>query len=291
MSVSPVSRRDVLHAAALATLVGPRVAAVADPADRPLPRISVQLYSVRGDCAQDFDATLAAVAKLGVEGVEFAGYHGYANRAADLARRLDDLGLAVAGAIIRTANLRGDELARTIEFHRTLGCPFLIVGHDGDFVHPEKSRALADTFNAAAEALAPAGMACGYHNHTREFGKDGDRTWWDLFAERTKPEVVLELDVGWAVTADMNPVELIRRHPGRTRITHFKPTAKTADRTPIIGQDSVDWPAVITACRDVGGTKWISVEQETYPDGRSPLDCTAASLAGLRRIIAELAPG
>jgi sugar phosphate isomerase/epimerase len=290
MSMSRLSRRDVLHAAALAAVAGRRLAAAANAPARPLPRIAVQLYSVRGDCAKDFDAALAAVAKLGFEGVEFAGYHGYADRAADLARRLGDLGLAVAGAHVRTASLRGDELARTIEFHRTLGCPFLIVGGDGDFINREKSRTLADTFNAAAEALAPTGMACGYHNHTKEFGTDGDRTWWDLFAERTKPEVVLQLDVGWAVAADVDPVELIRRHPGRTRITHFKPTAKTPDRTAIIGQDSVDWPAVITACRDVGGTEWMTVEQETYPDGRSPLDCTAASLAGLRKIIAELKP-
>ena len=284
------SRRDVLRAATLAAVAGPRLVAAADAPARTPMRVSVQLYSVRGDCAKDFDAALAAVAKMGFEGVEFAGYHGYKDRAADLKKRLDDLGLAVAGTHVPTASFRGDALERTIDFHRTLGCPFLIVPGDGDFTHPERSKSLAETFNAAAEKLAPAGMACGYHNHTKEFGKDGDRTWWDLFAERTAKEVVLQLDVGWATDAGIDPAALIRRYPGRTRITHFKPTAKGPDKKAIIGEDSVAWPAVIAACRDVGGTEWMTVEQEHCPDGRTAMDCTAASLAGLKKILAELKP-
>lgn len=282
-----LSRRDLMRATGLAA-VGSTILAAAAPARRPM-RVSVQLYSVRGDCAKDFDAALAAVAKMGFEGVEFAGFHGYADRAAALAARLRDLGLAVAGAHLPTAQLRGDALGRTIEFHHALACPFLIVGGDDDITHPERSRVLADTFNEAAVKLKPHGMACGYHNHTQEFGKTPDGgTWWDLFAERTSPDVVLQQDVGWTTEAGLDPVALIRRHPGRTRITHFKACATAPDRTAIIGQDSVDWPAVITACREVGGTEWMTVEQETYPDGRSPMECTALSLAGLRRILAEL---
>jgi len=50
----------------------------------------------------------------------------------------------------------------------------------------------------AAETLKPHGMFCGYHNHTREFGKsgDGDKTWWDLLAERTSSDVVLQMIPG-----------------------------------------------------------------------------------------------
>ena len=85
----------------------------------------------------------------------------------------------------RHGHLRGDELKKTIDFHQTIGCKFLIVPGDGDFTDPEKSKALAETFNKTAEVLKPLGMACGYHNHTNEFKKDGDNTYWDLFAERT----------------------------------------------------------------------------------------------------------
>jgi sugar phosphate isomerase/epimerase len=291
MPAPALSRRDLLRAAALAGVAGPRLARAADaPARKPM-RIAVQMYSVRGDCEKDFDAALAAVAKLGFEGVEFAGYHGYQDRPAALKARLADLNLAVAGTHVRTPKLRGDELRRTIEFHQELGCSFLIVPGDGDFTHAEKSTVLADTFNAAAEQLKPLGMACGYHNHTKELQKGDDgKTWWDLFAERTGPDVILQQDVGWTVTAGLDPVEFIKKYPGRTRTTHFKPAALTPDRRPILGQDTVDWPAVITACRDVGGTEWMTIEQETYEKGRSPMECTALSLAGLKKILADLKP-
>jgi len=249
--------------------------------------ISLQLYSVRNDCAKDFDAALAQVAKMGFAGVEFAGYHKYSGKAAELRKKLDELNLKAAGTHIGTGSFRGDELKKTIEFHQVLGCKFLIVPGDGDFTHPDKSKALAETFNKAAEVLKPLGLYCGYHNHTHEFTKVGDTTYWHLFADRTSNEVVLQQDCGWTAAAGYDPVELIKRYPGRTKITHFKPTVVKNDNSKksILGQDSVDWAAVLAACRQVGGTEWITIEQEVYPDGKSPMECTELSLAGLKKIL------
>jgi sugar phosphate isomerase/epimerase len=250
------------------------------------PRISVQLYSVRGDCAKDFDAALARVAKMGFAGVEFAGYHTYAEKPKELRKRLDDLGLIAAATHIGTGNFRGETLKKAIEFHQAIGCRFLIVPGDGDFTHPEKSKALAETFNRTAETLKPLNMYCGYHNHKHEFDKDGEKTYWDLFAERTNKDVVLQQDCGWSADAGYNPVELIKRYPGRTKVTHFKPTVIGGDKSKkaILGQDSVDWAAVLKACREIGGTEWVTLEQEAYPDGKSPMECTELSLAGLKKI-------
>ena len=39
--------------------------------------IALQLYSIRGECERDLPGTLKAVAKMGYDGVEFAGYHKY----------------------------------------------------------------------------------------------------------------------------------------------------------------------------------------------------------------------
>jgi sugar phosphate isomerase/epimerase len=246
--------------------------------------LSLQLYSVRGDCGRDVDATMEKVAKMGFKGVEFAGYYKYGGKPKELRQKLDDLGLKAAGTHIGTGQLRGDGLKRTAEWHQIIGCKFLIVPGDGDFTHPEKSKALAETMNKAAEVLKPMGLACGYHNHTGEFKKEGDKTYWDLFAERTSVDVVLQQDCGWTAAAKLNPAELVRRYPGRTRITHFKPHAERGKKA-FIGEDSVDWPAVIAACREVGGTEWITIEQESYPDGKSPLECCEISLAGLKKLL------
>jgi sugar phosphate isomerase/epimerase len=249
--------------------------------------ISVQLYSVRDNCAKDFDAALAEVAKMGFAGVEFAGYYGYAGKATELRKKLDDLGVKAAATHVGTGSFRGDALKRTIDFHKELGCKYLIVPGDGDFTNPEKSKTLAELFNKTAEALKPVGMFCGYHNHTGEFKKDGDKTYWDLFAERTTKDVVLQQDCGWTAAAGLDPVEYIKRYPGRTKVTHFKPTVigKDESKKAILGQDSVDWKAVYKACQEFGGTEWVTIEQEQYPDGKSPMECTQMSLAGLKKLL------
>ena len=249
--------------------------------------IALQLYSVRGDCKQNFDAALEQVAAMGFEGVEFAGYYGYANKAADLKKRLDALNLKAAGTHISLDTLQGDALKSTIEFHQAIGCRFLIVPGNPAFTDPEKSKSLADTFNQLAATLKPLGMFCGYHNHTGEFKKDGDKTYWDLFAERTSKDVILQQDCGWTWAAGFDPAAYVLKYPGRTKTAHIKPTVRKEDtaKKAILGQDSVDWPAVLTACASKGGTEWFVLEQESYPDGKTPMACTRESLAGLKALL------
>lgn len=284
--MSHLSRRQFVKSslvAATAAGIAPQLWAAAG---KKLP-IAVQLYSVRNDCAKDFDAALAQLAKMGFEGVEFAGYHSYSGKPKELRKKLDELNLKVAATHIGTGTLRGDAFKQTVEFHQTIGCKFLIVPGDPDFTNPEKSKTLAETFNLIAATLKPLGMSCGYHNHTGEFKKDGDKTFWDLFAERTSKDVILQQDCGWSVAAGQDPVVLMKRYPGRMKTTHFKPTVIGGDKTKkaILGQDSVDWAAVLAGCIEFGGTEWITVEQETYPDGKSPMECTEMSLQGMKKIM------
>jgi sugar phosphate isomerase/epimerase len=249
--------------------------------------VALQLYSVRGDCKQNFDAALEQVAAMGFEGVEFAGYYNYATDAAGLAAKLKALKLKAAGTHVRMDQLRGDALKSTIAFHQAIGCRFLVVPGDPAFTDPEKSKTLADEFNAIAATLKPLGMATGYHNHVNEFKKDGDKTFWDLFAERTTKDIILQQDCGWTMAAGYDPAEYIRKYPGRTKTTHFKPTVREGEtgKKAIFGQDSVDWKSVYSACMTAGGTEWIVLEQEVYPDGKSPMDCTRESFAGLKALL------
>jgi sugar phosphate isomerase/epimerase len=249
--------------------------------------VALQLYSVRNDCKENFDAALEKVAAMGFEGVEFAGYYNYAANAVGLAARLKALNLKAAGTHVRMDALRGDALKATIDFHQGIGCRFLVVPGDPAFTDPEKSKALADEMNAISATLKPLGMATGYHNHVNEFKKDGDKTFWDLFAERTSKDIILQQDCGWTMAAGYDPAEYIRKYPGRTKTTHFKPTVKEGEtgKKAIFGQDSVDWKSVYAACTTAGGTEWIVLEQEVYPDGKSPMDCTRESFAGLKAML------
>ncbi len=289
MQYTTISRRKFIQGSTLTlAALGLRPTLTLQAAGGPKLPVALQLYSIRGDCAKDFDAALDEVAKMGFEGVEFAGYHKYDGKPAELRQRLDDLKLKVAATHIGTGNLQGDALKRAIDFHQTIGCRFLIVPGDRDFTNPAKYEALAETFNQAAATLNPLGMACGYHNHTGEFKLHGDKSYWDLFAEATTKDVILQQDCGWTAAAGLDPVEMMKRYPGRMRSTHFKPTVVNDEpgKKAFLGQDSVDWAAVIDGCRKYGGTEWITLEQEAYPDGKTPLESSAISFQALKKLLA-----
>jgi sugar phosphate isomerase/epimerase len=298
-NVQNQSRRDMMKLAALSagamTFGFPslRSASAASQDDAPpTPGIALQLYSVRGDCGENFDAALERVAGMGFDAVEFAGYHTYSGKGEELKSRLDDLGLKAAATHIGTGSFDENNLQQTIDFHQAIGCKYLCVPGDGRFSKPDGSKELAEIFNKVAEQLKEVDMKCGYHNHTHEFNVDPDenKTYWELFAERTSEDVVLQQDVGWTVAAGQDPVALIRKYAGRSQVLHFKPTVVGDDEglKPIIGQDSVPWAPIITAAKEAGATEWFTIEQERYLPGRTPMECTELSLAGLKDVLCAM---
>ncbi len=119
--------------------------------------IALQLYSVRKECERDLPGVLAAVAGMGYEGVEFAGYYGH--DAPTLKKLLDDNGLRCAGAHVGIDTLLGDALERSVEFHKTLDNRYLIVPGLPESRRSSRAAWLetARTMNAISDRLAPTG--------------------------------------------------------------------------------------------------------------------------------------
>ena len=72
---------------------------------------------------------------------------------------------------------------------------------------------LADIFNQAAETAKPDGMRVGYHNHGVEFQPLDGELPWDIFFSNTRPDVVMQLDIGNALHGGGNPVPLSSATP------------------------------------------------------------------------------
>ena len=250
--------------------------------------VALQLYSVREECARDLEKTLKAVADMGYDGVEFAGYYG--RSAEELRRMLDELGLKVAGTHIAIDTLLGDELEKTIEFNRILGNKFLIVPWLPENMRNSKEAWLktAKLFNEIAERLKPEGMYVGYHNHHIEFKPMNGETPWDIFFKATVPEVVMQLDTGNAmyggVTSD-EVLEIIKRYPGRAMTVHLKEYSSTNPKA-LIGEGEMKWREFLKLCETVGGTEWYIIEQESY--AYTPLECVRRCLENLRKIMEQL---
>ena len=252
------------------------------------PKIAVQLYSVRDDCARDLVGTLRAVAQMGYEGVEFAGYYG--RGAGELRELLEKFGLEPAGTHIGLDAFEGGKLQETIRFHKELGIKYLIVPWIPEGMRNSREAWLktAERFNDIARRLKAEGMYVGYHNHTEEFRKFNGETGWEIFARATVADVILQMDVGNAMHGGVTMeqvLEFIRKFPGRTKTIHLKEYSRK-DPQALLGEGEVKWRELLSTCMEVGGTEWFIVEQESYK--HPPLKCIELSLKNLKAILESL---
>ena len=254
------------------------------------PRLGVQLWSVKDEIRQDFKGTLAKIGQLGFQGVEFAGEFGpNKDDPGGLKAFLDGQGLRCAGAHLGFDALADARFEATTAFYKTLGCTNLIIAMDKRGASMAGSAAMSKELTALSARLAGKGMRIGYHNHAEEFAGKVGETPWDVIARGTPAAAILQQDVGWTTYAGKDPAAYVRRYPGRTVSTHYKAKfAAGTSGTPIIGQDRTDWAGLTRAVRQEGGTDWIIIEQEEYPNGMGQLEAVAASLKGLQAILATL---
>ena len=239
-------------------------------------RVGVMLYTVREDCARDFEGTLRAVAALGVEGVELFDLHGH--DAGVVRGWLDELGLAVCS---RHAGLEAIESQLP-----ELAAECTVFGHDRLVLSWIEAPASADAAAAMAERLgeiarraAGLGLRLGFHNHDGEVRPlDGGASFLDELLARD--DVFLELDLGWVWYGGADPVALLDRARGRCPLVHVKDFASREGREfRPVGDGAIDYAAIVPAAVEAG-VEWLLVEQDET-EGPA-LDAVARSLAAVR---------
>lgn len=252
--------------------------------------IAVGLHSIHEACEANLPAALTAVAKMGYEGVEFAGYYGY--EVAELRRLLDDAGLRAVG--IHTWYEYGplvgpdaeEQVAAAIADSQVLDNELLIgLGRLG-FAQEDRGRReswieQAGMYNQLARRLAPEGLRVGYHNHAFEFEiVIGGEMVWEILMAHLSPEVVIELDTGGAYRGGVDVLATLEGCAGRAWAVHLKPHSRAEGTRPLIGEDDLPWEEILRLCRTVAGTEWGIVEYES--DGYPRMEAVRRCLEALR---------
>lgn len=243
--------------------------------------VGVQLYCFRRELAEDFTGTISAVADMGYQGVEFADYFG--RSAGELRKILDDHGLKACGTHIYLDDMLGDNVAQTVEFNQTLGNKNLIVRWlDEEMVNtPQAFQHTIDLFNQAIENVKPYGMRVGFHNHDSIFLKQDGEYLWNILADQTPREMILQLDTGNASNTGVDPIALLERNQGRSKTIHIKPySAEHPDA--MIGKDDLDWQRILRICETTGGTEWYIIEYER--EGFDPLEALRINLENFQQL-------
>lgn len=246
-------------------------------------KIGLQLYSIKELTVQDFLGTLEKVAKIGYDGVEFAGY--FNTPAKELKNVLDGLGLKAAGSHIGIETLQKD-LEQVIEYCREINdpyiiCPYLPV-HMRDSVDAYKRT--AELFNQIGQKCKDAGIAFGYHNHEFEFDKFEGQHGLDLLEANTQPELLfIELDTFWVEYAGLKSVDFIEKYKERCKILHIKEMKSYDEKiNTIVGKGIMDFKA-ITATSKKFNAEWYTVEQEEFD--KPQLESIEEGLKYLRGIL------
>ncbi|UJX27907.1 sugar phosphate isomerase/epimerase (plasmid) [Pseudoalteromonas sp. CF6-2] len=249
--------------------------------------VSVQLWSVKDTLKNDFHGTLKSLAEMGFDGVEFAGDFGpYSNNPAALRAKLSELGLVASSAHIGFDALSENTIDSTLLFYKTLGVTTLYIPWDERAWHPEGVKSLVKELTKVSDYATRFDMKIGFHNHNKEFNAFNNATFWDYIATNTPKTMPLQLDIGWVNYADKDPIYFIKKYPNRTLATHIKVrTIKGSNMSPIIGENNIDWSAIIDTLESHGDTKWLVMEQEEYPNGLTPLQSVAKSKQNLDKIL------
>lgn len=272
-------RRDFLQLSAAATLLPASLLAAAKWKKIP---IATQAWCVRKQMKDDIPGTLAAVAQLGYQGIELENAFGKSGP--EWRKYLDATKLKACGFHHSLNELRGDKLKASIEFNQAIGNRNLIIRSLPRDVYTSKEL-LAKTaaeVNEIAEKLKPAGLRVGYHNHTTDFNKFGEDYWWNLFADQTKKEVILQFDTGNASEMQgITVTDFLKRNKGRTVSMHVKPFSKKSPDA-FLGEDELDWKQIMTIVESTGGLEWyiIEYEREAFP----PLEALKANLERFKKM-------
>ena len=228
--------------------------------------VGLELYSVREELKRDAEGTVRAVAKMGYQCVEFyAPYFEWTESQTKQMRKvLDDLGIKCNSTHNSAAYFSGKNLARARDWNLILGSKYVVMASSELKTTLEEWGKVAEVLNSAAEQLAPEGLRAGYHNHQVEFTPLNGRRPIEILAEKTKPSVMLQLDVGTCIEAGSDPVAWIRASPGRIRSIHCKDWAPGTDKgyKVLFGEGVADWNGIFAAAENGGGVEYYLVEQE-----------------------------
>jgi sugar phosphate isomerase/epimerase len=298
-------------------------------------QIGLELYTVRDLMAADFEGVLAKIAQIGYREVEPAS--GYNNMEPKQFRAmLDRYGLRMPSTHSGAVGT-GPALEKQLEGFQTMGIRYTEIRAEaprapsrplppgayynpgtgvtsnsfketqafGPYQPPAKMESVKQTaaqLNASGKIARKYGMKILVHNHTGEFERliDSDRTAYDVLLAETDPELVaMQLDIGWAMIAGMDVVEMFRKHPGRYELWHIKDIVglKTVDRSLSpnarvsnmafvpVGAGQIDYKPIFAQAQ-LAGLKHFCVEQDNAASWGDSLAAARVSFEALSMILA-----
>lgn len=269
-------------------------------------KTGVQLYSVRTNLAEDFEATLKQVSEIGYDGVEFAGLCG--KDPAEIRELCKKYNLEPISAHVPFDDLN-DNTEKVMADYAAIGCKFIVIPYLQPELRPgeEGFNKVLDNAERIGKAAKENGMTLLYHNHDFEFKKIGEEYALDYLYRTVSAEFLeTEVDTCWVNVAGVEPAEYVRKYKCRAPIVHLKDFYKKegaagkmykliglddneeADENEAfsfrpLGMGMQNVQSLLDAAADAGA-EWVIVEQDEPWKEMSCMDSIKTSIEHLKTL-------
>lgn len=230
-----------------------------------IPRVGIQLYTVRRQASADLGGTLQRLAQIGYKEVELAGY--YNHTAAEFRDLLKAQGLTSPSGHI-AIDLIQNNPAKTFDDAHTVGHQWITVPSlpRGKHETVDDWKQVAAQFTSAAKAAKAAGFRFAFHNHNDIVRSTNGVLPIEILMAETDPSLVFfQMDIYWAVSGGADPLALLAKYPGRFRMFHVKdgrPPFTDASQTDV-GKGAIDFKPILAAGK---GIEHYFVESDSAAD-------------------------
>lgn len=242
--------------------------------------IALQLWSIKDETGKNFADALRAVANMGYDGVEFAGYGNL--DAEEMKSLLDSLGLKAAGSHVGLDLLR-ENLEAEIAYNKAIGNRYIICPY-ANAETKEEWIALSKEFAVYNKKIREAGLVFAYHNHAHEFVEYDGKYAMDLLLEHCEG-MEAELDTYWTEYAGIDTIAYLNKLGSRCKLVHLKDMCIKDDGAKsscVYGEGILDNNTIIEASLK-NDPEWLVIEWEAFEG--SSLKAVEASLKNLRKLL------
>jgi sugar phosphate isomerase/epimerase len=256
--------------------------AAAETGRKKLP-VAVETWCFKELLGEDPEGVLAQVGEMGYDGIELAHYYNWEKLTKEtVSKALQANGLKCSSSHLSLKNLEDENLAETIDYHKTIGNSVLIVA---SLPHQDSAAGwmdLAKRFDERAAKVGEQGMRLGYHNHAGDFMPMADgQVPWEIFFNNTSQAVIHQLDVGNMPQEYQDPIKYLKMYPGRTHSIHVKDRDAEYNQV-LVGDGILPFKEIFELCETIGGTEWYIVEYEDK--AVPPLEAVKRCLATVRQM-------
>lgn len=243
-------------------------------------QIGAQFYTIRDFCktTEQLSESLKKVADIGYKTVQISGTCPF--EPAWLRDELNKNGLQCV--ITHTpADRLQNETEQVARDHAVFGCKYVgLGGYRFDAEQGDSVEEFLSIYKPVAKTLKENGRYFMYHNHDREFRKEGEQIILAKLAQAMPAEDMgFTLDTFWIQAGGGDPAWWVEHLAGRIPCIHLKDFAY-GRKMAVIGEGNINFDRVF-AKAEKSGVDYMLVEQdECY--GEDPFECLRRSYEYLR---------